>query len=93
MPKDDPDPEDPNELVWMAVPVSDAAKARQELARGLVEEYVRFGFDGNHIVGIFKNPFYAGAHAAFNALGEEFVRKAIFEACQIYRPMSTGATK
>ena len=37
------------------------------------------GYDSEGLFHVFQNPFYAGAHQAYRALGEEAVRKIIAE--------------
>ena len=87
MPKDEFDPEDPHALVGVAVPVADAVAAEEAIARGLVEEFVRLGFDEARVMAIFRTPFYAGAHAILLRRGEEGVRALVREARALYRPL------
>jgi hypothetical protein len=89
MPHDDLDPEDPHALVGVAVPVTDAALAQEALARGLVEEFVRLGFDADSILDIFRTRFYAGAHQIYEVKGDAYVRELIAAANRRYCPLST----
>jgi hypothetical protein len=88
MPKDEIDPDDPHALVGVAVPVDDLEAARDALARGLVEEFVRFGYDAESVLALFKTPFYAGAHEVLRLRGEAYVRALAEEAVLRYRPRS-----
>ena len=78
MPYREPDPSDPNVLIGIGV-LADAESMR-DMAWVFAEEFARMGFDPERIVRIFANPFYAGAHRAYRALGEAAVR-AIVEEC------------
>jgi hypothetical protein len=78
MPYADPDPTDPTELVGVELPAH--APATRDMAWVFAEEFARMGFDGRRILGLFRSPFYAGAHQALRALGEAEVL-AIIEEC------------
>ena len=77
MPYDDPDPADPNILVGVVLPAD--RDAVREMAYVFAEEFARMGFDEQQLLRLFKNPFYAGAHQAYCALGEEAIRRIISE--------------
>jgi len=78
MPYDDPDPTDPNVLVGVMLPAD--AEATTEMAYVFAEEFARMGHDRREILGLFKNPFYGGAHGAYKALGEAAIQ-AIVDEC------------
>ena len=78
MPYGDPDPTDPNVLVGVALPAG--VDAVRDMAYVFAEEFARLGFDAARLLRLFRNPFYAGAHRAYLALGEPEVR-AIAEEC------------
>jgi hypothetical protein len=78
MPYNDPDPTDPNVLVGVMLPAD--AEAMREMAYVFAEEFVRLGHDRREILGLFKNPFYGGAHGAYKALGEAAIQ-AIIDEC------------
>ena len=78
MPYDDPDPNDPNVLVGVMLPAD--AEATTEMAYVFAEEFARMGHDRREILGLFKNPFYGGAHGAYKALGEAAIQ-AIVDEC------------
>ena len=66
-PFEDADGEDPMELVGVAVPAD--AESQREMAYVFAEEFARLGEGGARILRLFQNPFYAGANAAYRALG------------------------
>jgi hypothetical protein len=69
MPFKDPDPTDPNMLVGVMLPAD--AEATRDMAYVFAEEFARMGYNREQLLGLFKNPFYGGAHGAYQALGEE----------------------
>ena len=68
MPYKDPDPSDPNMLVGVMLPAE--AEATRDMAYVFAEEFARLGYSREQLLGLFKNPFYGGAHGAYRALGE-----------------------
>jgi hypothetical protein len=78
MPYNDPDPTDPNVLV--GVMLSADAEATTEMAYVFAEEFARMGHDKQQILALFKNPYYGGAHGAYQALGEAAIQ-AIVDEC------------
>ncbi len=69
MPYDEPDVTDPQELVGVVLP--GGAEETREMAYVFAEEFARMGHDGPQILRLFQNPFYAGAHGAYRALGHD----------------------
>jgi len=69
------EPDDPMELVGIGVPGGDPAL----VARCLVEEFVRLGMSDARLMGLFRHPFYAGAHAVYRLRGEDYVKALIAE--------------
>ncbi len=82
MPYDDPDPQDPALLVGVTLP-GDADTHRQ-MAGVFADEFARLGFDAEHILRLFQDPFYAGAHRALTDLGEEEIRRLVAEAVGVW---------
>ena len=78
MPYGDPDPTDPSVLVGVALPAD--REATRDMAWVFAEEFARMGLDAPRILGLFRSPFYAGAHGAFQVLGEPEIA-AIIEEC------------
>lgn len=73
------EPDDPLELVGVPVPVDEATF--DEMARTLIEEYVRDGWSDARLLALFRSPFYAGLHVAWRRRGEAWVR-AELAACR-----------
>jgi len=67
MPYDDPDPTDPQELIGVVLPAE--PDAMRDMAYVFAEEFARLGHSRDRILWMFRNPFYAGAHGAYCALG------------------------
>ncbi len=82
MPYNDPDPTDPSVLVGVVLPAD--AETTREMAYVFAEEFARMGYDSKRLLGLFKNPFYAGAHEAYRALGEEAIRHIIEECINVW---------
>ena len=82
MPYDDPDPEDPMELVAMELPGD--KDSWREMAECFAMEFARMGWDVMRLRQLFDNPFYAGAYKAREILGEQAIREVIAEALFIY---------
>jgi hypothetical protein len=68
---------DPMELVGVMLPAD--AEAMREMATVFAEEFARMGFEGGEIISLFRNPFYAGAHGAYLALGEKKISTIVDE--------------
>jgi hypothetical protein len=68
MPFNDPDPTDPNLLVGVMLPAD--AEAVRDMAYVFAEEFARLGYTREQLLWLFKNPFYGGAHGAYQTLGE-----------------------
>lgn len=63
------DADDPMGLVAIGVDDGDL----EVQATYLVEEFVRMGMGDAQLIVLFRNPFYAGAHAIWRARGEAWV--------------------
>jgi hypothetical protein len=82
MPYKDPDPTDPNVLVGVMLPAG--AEATRDMAYVFAEEFARFGYTREQLLGLFKNPFYGGAHGAYRALGENETLSIIDECLNVW---------
>jgi hypothetical protein len=76
------EPDDPTVLVGVSLP-GDAESVR-EMAYAFAEEFASMGFDAARILALFRSPHYAGAHEAYERLGEHEVRRIIEECLGIY---------
>jgi hypothetical protein len=74
----DMEADDPMELVGVVLPAD--LEATREMAYVFAEEFARMGYDRNRLFSVFKNPFYGGAHGAYQALGEP-ATLAIIDEC------------
>jgi len=77
MPYQDPDPTDPNMLVGVLLPAD--AEASRDMAYVFAEEFARLGYDRGQLLGLFRTPFYGGAHGAYRQLGETEILSIIDE--------------
>ena len=82
MPYDEPDPNDPNVLVGVTMP-GDRSSVR-EMAFTFAEEFAALGFDENRLLTLFQRPNYAGAHRAYEVLGEDEIRSIIRESLEVW---------
>jgi len=82
MPYDDPDPNDPNVLVGVSLPGDE--EATREMAMALAEEFAALGFDGERLMNLFRRPHYAGAHRAYQLLGETEIERIIRESLAVW---------
>ena len=82
MPWEDPDPEDPMVRVAVALPGDEAAQ--REMAWAFAEEFARLGYSEQQILGLFRHSFYAGAHHAFQCLGEETILDILRETVGVW---------
>jgi hypothetical protein len=77
----DPDASDPMEIVGVVLDRPMGLTGLEAMARTFVEEYALMGWSPKRILDVFRRPFYAGAHDAYEALGEARVRALIAEIC------------
>ena len=82
MPYQDPDPTDPNMLVGVMLPAD--AEATRDMAYVFAEEFARMGYDRGQLLGLFKTPFYGGAHGAYRQLGETEILSIIDECLAVW---------
>jgi hypothetical protein len=82
MPYSDPHPSDPHSLVGVEVPAGQ--EVHLDMAYVIAEEFARLGFDEQHLLRLFQNPFYRSAHQAFKILGEEKIKSIIQEALGVW---------
>jgi hypothetical protein len=82
MPYDDPEPDDPHLLVGVSLPGDEAAT--REMAEAFADEFAQMGFDRQRLLRLFSNPFYAGAHAARQLLGDAEITRIVVESLRAY---------
>jgi hypothetical protein len=82
MPFRDPDPTDPNMLVGVMLPAD--AEASRDMAYVFAEEFARLGYTHEQLLLLFTNPFYGGAHGAYQQLGETEILSIIDECLAVW---------
>jgi hypothetical protein len=82
MPYDDPEPDDPHLLVGVSLPGDEATT--REMAAAFADEFAQMGFDRDRLLRLFANPFYAGAHAARQILGDIEIMRIVVESVRAY---------
>ncbi len=85
----DAEPDDPMELVGVPVPVDETTF--DDMARCLVEEYVRDGWADERLLPLFRSPFYAGLHVIWRRRGDAWVRALIDEERRRWRRPNPSA--
>ena len=84
MPYDDPEVDDPLELVGVELPGDETVT--REMAAAFADEFARLGFTRPQILALFRRPDYTGAHQAWTLLGEDDDRAA-----RRRKPRASGA--
>ena len=77
MPYDEPDETDPMMLIGVELEADESSSL--VTAQVFAEEFARMGYDEMQLMDLFKNPFYAGAHRAYAALGEGRILEIVRE--------------
>jgi hypothetical protein len=67
----EPDAGDPLEIVGVVLDRPIDRRGLDDMARTFVEEYTLMGWSPRRILRMFRQPFYGGAHDAYEVLGEE----------------------
>jgi hypothetical protein len=89
MPYDDPEGDDPHELVGVVLPGDEAST--REMASAF--EFAQLEWSREQIHGLFRNPAYAGAHGALQALGAEEIDRIVDEAVQLFGGFRVSVTE
>jgi hypothetical protein len=82
MPYHEPDPTDPSMLVGVGTECTE--DELRDMAGCFAGEMAQSGHDPAAIVGLFKDPFYAGPNLAWRALGESEVRRIVDESVEFW---------
>ena len=82
MPYDEPDPQDPSMLVGVGLPCG--SEEVEEMAASFASELAQIGYEEGHILRIFRNGFYAGAHVAWVQLGDKRIHDLVSEAVEFW---------
>ena len=82
MPYQDPEPDDPQELVGVELPGDETVT--REMAAAFADEFAQLGLHRPQILALFRQPHYAGAHRALQLLGEEAIARIVDESLAVY---------
>ena len=90
MPYDDPEPDDPQELVGVELPGDESVT--REMAAAFAEEFAQLGFTRAQILALFRKAEYAGAHQAWRLLGEDEIARLVDESLAVWGRMTCVVT-
>jgi hypothetical protein len=82
MPYDDPEVDDPQELVGVELPGDESVT--REMAVAFAEEFAQLGFTRPQILALFRKAEYAGAHQAWRLLGENEIGQLVDESLAVW---------
>ena len=82
MPYEDPEPDDPHELVGVELP-GDAFVTR-EMAAAFADEFAQLGLGRARILALFRKAEYSGAHQAWRLLGDEEIGRIVDESLTVW---------
>jgi hypothetical protein len=82
MPYDDPDTEDPQELVGVELPGDEAVT--REMAAAFADEFAQLGFTRPQILALYRKAEYGGAHRAWRLLGEDAIARLVDESLAVW---------
>jgi hypothetical protein len=82
MPYSDPEPDDPQELVGVEVPGSEAAT--REMAAAFADEFARLGLTRAQLLALYRKAEYAGAHRAWRLLGDGEITRLVDESLAVW---------
>ena len=82
MPYDDPDVDDPHELVGVELPGDESVT--REMAAAFADEFAQLGFTRTQILTLYRKAEYAGAHQAWRLLGEDEIARVVDESLAVW---------
>jgi hypothetical protein len=82
MPCDDPEVDDPQELIGIELPGDETVTF--EMAAAFADEFAQLGFTRPQILGLFRRAEYSGAHQAWTLLGEEAIARLVDESLAVW---------
>jgi len=82
MPYDDPEIDDPQELVGVELPGDEAVT--REMATAFADEFAQLGLTRPQILALFRKAEYAGAHRAWRLLGEDEIGRLVDESLAVW---------
>ena len=90
MPYDDPEPEDPQELVGVELPGDETIT--HEMAAAFADEFAQLGYTRPQILGLFRRAEYTGAHQAWTLLGEDAIGRLVDESLAVWGRITCTVT-
>ena len=82
MPYDEPEIDDPQELVGVELPGDESVT--REMAAAFADEFAQLGFTRSQILALYRRAEYAGAHQAWRQLGDEEVARMVDESLAVW---------
>lgn len=82
MPYDDPEPQDPQELVGVELPGDETVT--REMAAAFADEFAQLGYTRPQILGLFRRAEFTGAYRAWTLLGEEAIARLVDESLAVW---------
>jgi hypothetical protein len=90
MPYSEPEFDDPQELVGIELPGDEGVT--REMAEAFADEFAQLGFSRPQILALYRAPFYAGAHQAWQLLGEDEIARIVDESLAVWGRISCRVT-
>ena len=82
MPFDDPEIDDPQELVGVRLPGDESVT--REMAAAFADEFAQLGFTRPQILALYRKAEYSGAHQAWQLLGDDEVARIVDESLAVW---------
>ena len=82
MPYDNPEVDDPQELVGVELPGDEAVT--REMAAAFADEFAHLGFTRAQILALYRKAEYTGAERAWTLLGEETITRLVDESLAVW---------
>jgi hypothetical protein len=82
MPYDDPEADDPQELVGVELPGEESVT--REMAAAFADEFAQLGLTRAQILALYRKAEYAGAHRAWRLLGDEEIGRLVDESLAVW---------
>ena len=82
MPYDDPEVDDPHELVGVELPGDESVT--REMAAAFADEFAQLGFTRAQILALYRKAEYSGAHQAWRLLGEGEIARMVDESLAVW---------
>jgi len=90
MPYDEPEIDDPQELVGVELPGDESVTL--EMAAAFADEFAQLGYTRPQILGLFRRAEYTGAHQAWTLLGEETIGRLVDESLAVWSHFAVRIT-